>query len=257
MIFDFSSCVLIGIWCMYQEGVEEYDDLQEYAEEETKNDAPAADGEKLAAIDFKALQEINGEVVAWIRCEALGLDYPVVQGEDNEYYLDHTFTGEEHSGGCIFMDCRNTPDFSDDNTILYGHNRKDGSMFGSFGMSLEGEVTVQVYTPQGLNTYQAVDNRIIGASEEPYYRTSLEKEQFAILSSAVSVHTGIPMHEGEKLLTLSTCNGNDQERHIILCRKTAPQEQAETAGAESAIEIITEPAPEPESTAPAVMEASE
>lgn len=68
------------------------------------------------------------------------------------------------------MDCRNTPDFSDDNTILYGHNRKDGSMFGSFGMSLEGEVTVQVYTPQGLNTYQAVDNRIIGASEEPYYR---------------------------------------------------------------------------------------
>ena len=64
---------------MYQEGVEEYDDLQEYAEEETKNDAPAADGEKLATIDFKALQEINGEVVAWIRCEALGLDYPVVQ----------------------------------------------------------------------------------------------------------------------------------------------------------------------------------
>ena len=97
----------------------------------------------------------------------------------------------------------------------------------------------------------------IGASEEPYYRTSLEKEQFAILSSAVSVHTGIPLHEGEKLLTLSTCNGNDQERHIILCRKTAPQEQTETAGSESAIEIITEPAPEPESTAPAVMEASE
>ena len=65
------------------------------------------------------------------------------------------------------------------------------------------------------------------------------------------------MHEGEKLLTLSTCNGNDQERHIILCRKTAPQEQTETAGSESAIEIITEPVPEPENTAPAVMEASE
>ncbi len=133
MVLGFSASVLFGIWYMYQEGVSEYRGLQEFAEEESEADADDSGVvKKKTAVDFDSLKEINGDIVAWIKCKELGINYPVVQGTDNSYYLTHTFSGEEHISGCIFMDCVNKTDFTDDNTILYGHNMKDGSMFGSF-----------------------------------------------------------------------------------------------------------------------------
>lgn len=82
-------------------------------------------------IEFGELQKINPDIVAWIRIDGLGIDYPVVQGEDNEHYLYYTFRGEANVAGSIFLDYRNKADFSDSKIILYGHNMKNGSMFGS------------------------------------------------------------------------------------------------------------------------------
>jgi len=83
------------------------------------------------SIDFKSLSEINPDIVGWIGYEGLEIDYPLVQSEDNEYYLNHLFTLEQNKLGAIFVDYRNQSDFSDRNTIIYGHNMKDGSMFSS------------------------------------------------------------------------------------------------------------------------------
>lgn len=74
---------------------------------------------------------MNPDVIAWIDIPGLSISYPVVQGTDNAYYLHHLFTGEYNSSGSIFTDCHNRPDFTDQNTILYGHNMKNGSMFGT------------------------------------------------------------------------------------------------------------------------------
>jgi len=57
------------------------------------------------------------------------MQYPVVQGADNDYYMTHTFAKKKRASGAIFVDCWNAPDFSDFNTVIYGHNMKDGSMF--------------------------------------------------------------------------------------------------------------------------------
>ena len=98
-------------------------------EEET--DEPEAEPSGYLQIDFAGLQAVNPDVIAWIDIPGLSVSYPVVQGEDNSYYLHHLFTGEYNSSGSIFADCHNQPDFTDQNTIIYGHNMKNGSMFGT------------------------------------------------------------------------------------------------------------------------------
>lgn len=84
--------------------------------------------EETVTVDFEALKKINREIIAWIRIPDTGIDYPVVQGADNEYYLKHTFKKTEHVAGSIFLDKDNSPDFSNRKSILYGHNMKDGSI---------------------------------------------------------------------------------------------------------------------------------
>jgi sortase B len=79
-----------------------------------------------------ALQDINPEVVGWIQIAETAIDYPIVQGSDNQYYLDHDWKKEKNRSGAIFMDYRNDPDAltnAETHTILYGHHMRDGSMF--------------------------------------------------------------------------------------------------------------------------------
>ena len=80
-------------------------------------------------VDFAALREINPDIVAWIYIEGTKVNYPIVQGEDNSYYLKHLFSGEWNGSGCIFLDFRNDASFADRHSIIYGHHMKNGTMF--------------------------------------------------------------------------------------------------------------------------------
>ena len=83
----------------------------------------------LPQVDFAALSAINPDVVGWICLEGTEISYPIVQGEDNEYYLNHLFDGKKSRSGCIFMDYRCHPDLADTHSIVYGHHLKNGTMF--------------------------------------------------------------------------------------------------------------------------------
>lgn len=72
-------------------------------------------------VDFAALREINPDIVAWIYIEGTKINYPIVQGEENSYYLKHLFSGEWNGSGCIFLDFRNDASFADRHSIIYGH----------------------------------------------------------------------------------------------------------------------------------------
>lgn len=224
---------LFGIWQMYQEGVREYRRLQEYAHEgdetETETDETGAvKTKRKPEVDFEALKKISRDVVAWIRCKELGLDYPVVQGTDNSYYLTHSFTGAEHISGCIFMACINKVDFSDGNTILCGHNMKDGSMFGSFSAFQGDTATVFLYTPGETYLSEMADNLVVDVNDEKSFWAIYSAEAFGELSDAVAVRTGTALMPGIHLLTLSTCNSNASERHLIVCKRVADAEEKET-----------------------------
>lgn len=92
---------------------------------------PAEDEHSFKDVNFDTLKAINKDAVGWIECEGTNIDYAVVQGNDNDYYLHHSINKEESFSGTIFMDASNNSDFKDDVTVLYGHNMRNDSMFGS------------------------------------------------------------------------------------------------------------------------------
>lgn len=93
-------------------------------------DVQAISNQPPIKVDFERLQKDNPQVVAWLYCPGTVIDYPVVQGSDNDFYLHHSYTGAEDQSGAIFVDAECTPGFEDFNTVIYGHSMNDGSMFG-------------------------------------------------------------------------------------------------------------------------------
>ena len=144
LILIFTSGIVIGAIQLYKqyheysEGEDSYTDLEDYVKLPEEPEAPSASsvddetesgGREWPAVDFASLQEINPDIVGWIYIERTEINYPVVQGNDNQYYLKHLFSGEWNGSGCIFLDSRNRADFSDRHSIIYGHHMKNGSMF--------------------------------------------------------------------------------------------------------------------------------
>ncbi len=82
-------------------------------------------------IDFKRLKEKNNETVAWVKVNGTDVEYPVVKTTNNDYYLNHSFDKSNNGAGWVFMDYKNKLDGTDKNIVIYGHNRRDGSMFGT------------------------------------------------------------------------------------------------------------------------------
>lgn len=119
---------------------ESYEALDIYVEALPSADAPAEPSTQPAPtheaaepyqVDFEALARINPDVAAWLILEGTALSYPVVQVQDNEYYLDRLFDGSYNASGCLFLDSRCEARFASPNSIVYGHHMKDGSMFAA------------------------------------------------------------------------------------------------------------------------------
>ena len=107
----------------YNNGNKTYDDIKEIA---IKTGPENIEDHR---IDFSELKKINPDIVGWLTMENTVIDYPVVKGKDNEYYLHHLYTGEWNSLGTLFVDFRNYDLFTDRNTVIYGHSMLNGSMF--------------------------------------------------------------------------------------------------------------------------------
>ncbi len=114
------------------------EDVSEQAFHENTDDRTGSDDQRsedlskpvdLPEINFKALKEVNPDVTGWIYSPDTTINYPVVQGDDNAYYLKHLADGTENRNGCPFLDVQNRPDFTDDNSIIYGHHMQNGTMF--------------------------------------------------------------------------------------------------------------------------------
>ena len=108
-------------------------------------------------VDFAALAQKNSEIVGWIYIPDSKVDYPMVKGTDNSYYVSHTFEKKANGAGAIFLDWKNKGDFSDRNTVIYGHHMKNGSMFAALVEYKDPDYfnahrTIYLYTPQGVYT---------------------------------------------------------------------------------------------------------
>lgn len=180
-------------------------------------------------IDFKKLQQENPDIYAWISIPKTKIDYPVVQSDtDDTYYLNHTVEKKEGLPGSIYSESQNARDFSDPNTVLYGHNMRNGSMFAGLHKYadadyMEKHKEITVYTPEHILTYQVFaavvyDNRhilnTIDFQDETQFQSYLDS-----LKNARSLNNvyddKVNVTADDRLLTLSTCNSNSEQRFIV------------------------------------------
>lgn len=178
------------------------------------------------AIDFSKLLEKNSDTVGWIKVNNTEMDYPVVQSKDNDFYLNHSFDKTYNSAGWIFADYRNKLDGSDKNIILYGHNRKDGSMFASAGKALDSSwcankenQIITFYTPKGTLKYQIFSSYRIPA--ETYYTTTYfsSDENYLDFLKTLEKRSGytydVKLDKTMPIITFSTCGATNSTRIVI------------------------------------------
>ncbi len=132
-------------------------------------------------IDWNELAKSGKDIVAWLDIPALAIAYPVVQGDDNEFYLHHLPNGEYKNAGSLFMEAANSRDLTDINTVIYGHNMDNGSMFGKFRNMTEEEYRSQPFlwlcTREKACLYAMISLHISRVDDESY--TLFEMEEIA------------------------------------------------------------------------------
>lgn len=204
---------------------------QQIEEEAVETEAAVENGEEVKLpvlrnpIDFASLSEVNEDIVGWLKISALDISYPVVQGEDNDYYLHRTFEGVENFAGCIFLNCDNADDFTDQNTIVYGHNMKDGSMFGKLKKFQEEEIFKKskyfwMFTPDKIYQYRIFSAAIVNKTGLTY-QIMFEDNEFdkwitSAYENSVVENNDVEFTRDDRVMTLSTCTGNDATRFVVL-----------------------------------------
>lgn len=234
-LFLFAAWKLADIYAEYQKGTEVYEELQEYVQEpdeENKDEMPknqepeaAEPGNGYLQVDFEGLKKANPDVIAWIHIPALDISYPVMQGRDNSYYLYHMFDGQKNKNGSIFVDYHNQPDFTDSNTIVYGHNMKNGSMFGTLDRYREQSLYQQypcfyIYQPGYILEYQIISCYAGRNGSAGYTYSFPEPEDFQKFVDTVLSYsgydTGVTVMDSDHIVTLSTCVNTDRNYRYLV-----------------------------------------
>ncbi len=211
------------------------------------------------SIDFDALSAVNSDIYAWIWIPGTKISYPVLAGDEDNSYLQKRYDGSHSSGGSIFSDYRCADSLSGFNTILYGHNMNNGSMFGSLkkftGASYAAaHPYVYLYTTNGVLTYQIFSAEETTTSSDAYKVTA---SGLAYLQESANVHPDVTLTSESRVLTLSTCvtRGNTVRRYVVHAVLLVPETTAETAAPETA-PAATESAPAVTESAPPVSEST-
>lgn len=196
----------------------------------------AADSERLPSetapieVDFPSLLERNEDIVGWLYSEDTPINLPVVQGTDNDHYLRRLIDGTGNNSGTLFVDYRNGGDFSDSNTIIYGHNMKNKEMFGTLSnykdqSYFEDHPIMWLLTPDGDYKIELIAGCVTSAASDVYSIDLSEEDVLAMVQRSIensTFTTDVEIHPGDRFLTLSTCSYEyDNARYVLIGRMTA------------------------------------
>lgn len=225
----------------YKIAGDEYEDLQQYTvtaseaetvnsitpiipEEETDDKKPLLENKNREdfpdiEVDFEGLRKKNQDFVAWLYVGSCGISYPVVQGEDNDYYMHHTFENTNNNSGAIIMDYRDNKYLKDWNTFIYGHNMKNGSMFGSLKKLIKDETLydqdpyIYVFMPGYIYRYKIFSYYKDAPDSKMYWTpdTLQEYRQYIRDAKEKSVREcNVETSEDNNMITLVTCSGTGE-----------------------------------------------
>ena len=220
-VFVFSLYQLVSMLVPYYSGGKIYDEIKDLA-------ITADEDGSGFQVDFDALMKENSDTVAWIRFdEPAIISYPVVKSADNSDYLTKTFTANDNKLGAIFMDMRNSSDFSDRNTFIYGHHLNVGGEMFSELLEYESESFCKdhpnfyIYTPDGhVRTYTVFSAGVVKDTADNYkieYASDAEYEEYLKLCQDSSNYTvDVELNAQSQIVSLSTCtNVRDDERFLV------------------------------------------
>lgn len=191
--------------------------------------------EDVVPSEYEEYYKKNTDFVGWIKIENTNIDYPVVQTDNNDYYLSHNFEKEPEGRGSIYMDCICSPDLSDKNTVIYGHNWLDTTMFSeltkynSFDFYKKHPV-IEFNTISEMHKWKIFAVFITSASESEdngyvfnYIYPHMEGENFYGYKKEIDkrtlFYTGVDVNESDQILTLSTCTrAADKGKNRADCR---------------------------------------
>jgi len=179
-------------------------------------------------IDFDALRKINPDVIGWLYYEDTPIDYPIVQGEDNDKYLKTMFDGTQGSFGTLFADCETMEPFRQFNTIVYGHHMKDGSMLAALSKLKDpawctDHPQLELITPEGkyhLEIWAFLNQ----PSDSGIYTSNVTGSEaqagyIGLAESLADYTTDVSVTTDDRLVLLSTCAYEyDEARYIAVCR---------------------------------------
>ena len=181
-------------------------------------------------VDFNKLKEQNNETIAWLKINNTNVEYPVVKGTNNSFYLNHSFDKSKNSAGWIFADYKNKFDNTDKNIVIYGHNMRDGSMFGSMLNILDAKwyeneenTNITLYTENEKCIYKVFSIYKI-ESEDYYIKTEFSDdnnfEQFVNTIKKRSIKEfNTDVSKDDNILTVSTCANNNKYRVVLHAKK--------------------------------------
>lgn len=231
-VFCYAAFNLYHIYTEYKKGTDEYNQIEEMAVTERDADSGEAAGPNAQLkppieVDFDKLKSVNEDVVGWIYVDALpDISYPVVKGKDNQTYLHQTYEKNYNFAGTIFVDYENSGDFSDCNTLVYGHNMKNGSMFGHLKKFREDDRLYKqdkyfwILTPERNYRYEIISAYTTGVNSDTYTLFKGPGEEFEKYLETIKGYSEIQTDDTDltikdKIVTLSTCTGNESTRFVV------------------------------------------
>ncbi len=192
------------------------DGLNQNASEEQNNENIVP-----ITVDFNTLKQENKDTVGWIYGADSPINYPVVQGKDNERYVTTLFNGKSNSAGTLFMDYRNDENLSNNNTIIYGHNMKNGTMLGTImkyrNQSYYDNHKIMYYlTPTKNYKVEIFAGVTSNVYSEIYNLKKINKERANSLMRQSNFKNDVQIGDEDKFLTLSTCAYDFDDARFIL-----------------------------------------
>lgn len=230
-VFIFAAYNLINIFLAYHKADVIYDNIQQdVLDEDSHTKVVIGEDEQEVEIPFtynhQALLNINSQGIGYIYIPSIDCRLPMVQGDDNDYYLTHTFNKEYSANGCLFEDYRINGGLSASQIIIYGHNMRNGAMFGKLKnyqdysfWNNSGNDVLYIYTGNVIKEYKIFSCYISEAISDAYtfnFPTLESMRDYAVNMKAKSMYdTGVDVSTATQVITLSTCTNDGEQRFIV------------------------------------------